>query len=83
MLEDLGGEKLAGKGGNLTRTLNSLTHGDPASSIWNLVMIGGKPGYAVSKILDNPVLCDKASIESAMFLSLLHELMIELFPEIK
>lgn len=47
------------KGFRLTDEMNSLLHGRPDSGFANLILLGdNRTGYAVSKILNRPDLCD-------------------------
>jgi len=47
------------KGFRLTDDMNSMLHGRPDSGFTNLIPMGdGRAGYAVSKILNRPDLCD-------------------------
>ncbi|NKB66555.1 MAG: hypothetical protein GKR89_05805 [Candidatus Latescibacteria bacterium] len=39
MFNEIGDSKFPNCGPEITRSLNSLTHGDPASSMWNLVKL--------------------------------------------
>jgi hypothetical protein len=56
----------------LIKMMNSITHGDPESSIFNLVEVGeNSMGYAVSKILENGALCDKICSEAISFMIML------------
>jgi hypothetical protein len=62
--------------------VDSLTHGDPASAMWNLVNVGeDSVGHAASKILNRPDLCDKISLDAAMWMSVLLGMMHAIFPE--
>jgi hypothetical protein len=71
-------------GRELVRSLNSLTHGDPDSGIWNLITIeDGKQGHAVSKILDRTDLCDQACFEAIGWLVIILGLMAAIFPQHK
>jgi len=82
MFNDIGGEKFPGCGPEITRSLNSLTHGDPASAMWNLVNTGKDAvGHAVSKILERPDLCDKICREAAAWMAVLMAMMTAIFPE--
>ncbi len=81
MLNDIGGEAFPGVGAEITRLYNSLTHGDPDSASWNLVqMSDGGVGHGVSKIIDNPALCDKICLEGATWLAILMGMMHAIFP---
>jgi len=82
MFNEIGGDKFPNIGPQITRSLNSLTHGDPASAMWNLVQTGeGSVGHAVSKILNRPDLCDKVCMDAAAWLSVLLAMMEAIFPE--
>jgi hypothetical protein len=82
MLNSIGGTEFPGVGREITNSLNSLTHGDPDSADWNLVEIGnGAVGYGVSKIIDNPNLCDKICLDAVGWLANLLGMMCALFPE--
>ena len=49
----------------VTELYNSLTHGDPASAIWNIIQLNnGAVGYSVSKIINDPVLCDRVCLNT-------------------
>ena len=80
MIEAIGGGDYKGCGGNITGPMNSLTHGDPASSLWNLVVTdAGESVHPVSKILNRPELCDQISMSASTWLSILMTRMLELF----
>ena len=82
MLNAIGGTAFPNVGPEVTRSLNSLTHGDPDSALWNLVQIGPQAmGHAVGKMLESPKLCDKVCLEAAAWLSVILSLMHKLFPE--
>lgn len=81
MLNSIGKDKFPGIGGLVTPFYNSLTHGDPDSAIWNLVQVeDGDVGYSVSKIIDNPSMCDKICLEGSVWLSVLTSMAITIFP---
>lgn len=80
MIEAIGGDDFIGRGGQITAPLNSLTHGDPASSLWNLIATDtGQSVHPVSKILNRPDLCDQISMSASTWLSILMTRMLELF----
>jgi hypothetical protein len=82
MFNEIGGTDFPDCGSEFTKILNSLTHGDPASAMWNLVTIGEDTvGHAVSKILYRPELCDKISSEAATWLAVLLAMMQAIVPE--
>jgi len=69
-------------GRKMTNALNSLTHGDPASGFWNMIVTSeGTTGYGVSKNLGNPDLCDEICAETIQWLALLLGMMHRIFPE--
>jgi hypothetical protein len=54
---------------DLVDEFNSLTHGDPASSLHNLTFTNtGAPVFGVSKDLDRPELCDRVCEEVSLWL---------------
>jgi hypothetical protein len=77
---------LASQGGSpdvvrqMTAELNSLTHGDPASSYHNLVFTDQGAGHAVSKNLCRPDVCDAICAEAIPWLSVLLGMMHAVFP---
>jgi hypothetical protein len=82
MFSRIGGDKFPGWGPEVTRSLNSLTHGDPASAMWNLIETGhGEMGHAASKILDRPDLCDRVSVDAAAWMAVLLGTMHAIFPD--
>jgi len=82
MFDEIGGSQFPGIGQEITKSLNSLTHGDPDSAMWNLVSVGeDSVGHASSKILERPDLCDKVAMEAATWMSILLAMMMAIFPE--
>jgi hypothetical protein len=82
MFNEIAGSKFPNCGPEITRSLNSLIHGDPASAMWNLVTTGdGSMGHGVSKILDRPDLCDRVCTDAAAWLAVLLGMMNAIFPE--
>jgi hypothetical protein len=82
MLNEIGGDKFPNVGPELTSSMNSLTHGDPASAQWNLINIGeNSSGHPVSKILDRPDLCDRVTLEASTWLSVLIGMSLTIFPD--
>lgn len=80
MLSSIAGD--ANLGPLLTRTMNSLTHGDPDSGVWNLVKNSdGSLGHAASKIIDRPDLCDKIASEAAAWMAVAVGMAHAIFPE--
>ena len=65
----------------MTAELNSLTHGDPASSYHNLVFTDqGAAGHAVSKNFCRPDVCDAICAEVIPWLAVLLGMMHAIFP---
>lgn len=59
-----------------------MTHGDPVGSAYSLVSLGdGGFGYSVSKILDDPELCDFVCDQATCYLVVLAGRMAACFPE--
>ena len=84
MLNAIGGTAFPGVGPEITRSLNSITHGDPDSGVWSLIqMSDGGLGHAVSKILNNPSLCDKVCMEAAVWLAVIMGMINAVFSDIE
>jgi len=82
MLNSIGKDRFPNIGSSITPVYNSLTHGDPDSAIWNLIQTtDGSPAYGVSKIIDDPSLCDKVCLEGATWLLILTSMASAIFPE--
>jgi len=63
---------------------NHIDHGDPVSTEFNLVKLNASTlGYAVSKILSNPELCDFICFQSYCYLIVLMARMAACFPEVQ
>ena len=76
MVKELWGDLHPDAGKAITTSLNSLVHGDPQSSEWNLIIgSSGTPAYSVSKILDRPDICDHVALEAMTYLAELTGLM--------
>lgn len=70
------------KGADLTAAFNSLLHGKPDSVLWNTITLGdGKLGYASSKILDRPDLCDDVCAQAVPWLIIVMVMMLAYFPD--
>ncbi len=68
-------------GATITRPLNSITHGKPDSARWSVIDIGeGRVAHGVSKLLDNPSLCDKVCDDTASWLLMIFVMMGIVFP---
>jgi hypothetical protein len=82
MFNEIGESEFPDIGPQITRSLNSWTHGDPASAMWNITNIHGAPvGHAPSKILDRPDISDKVAQDSAVWMSVLLAMIHAIFPE--
>lgn len=81
MFNRIGADRFPSRGPEITRSLNSLTHGDPASAMWNLVETReGEIGHGVSKILDRPDLCDHVCGDAIAWIAVLVGMMHAVFP---
>ena len=70
------------KGSDLTAAFNSLLHGKPDSASWNTIALNdGRPGYASSKILDRPDLCDDVCANTLSWLVITMTMMLAYFPD--
>jgi hypothetical protein len=70
------------RGSDLTAAMNSLLHAKPDSAPWNLVPIGEQSfGYAPSKILNRPDLCDELCANAIPWLAVIQGMMAFYFPE--
>jgi len=82
MFDEIGGERFPGCGPEMTRSLNSMTHGDPASAMWNIVNIGQNTvGHGVSKSLDRPDVCDIVCRDAVAWMAILLAMMAAIFPD--
>lgn len=82
MLDSIGKDRFPNMGGAITSSYNSLTHGDPESAAWNLIQSkDGKIGYSVSKIIDDPSLCDKICLEGSTWILVLTSMASAIFPK--
>ena len=73
------GEPIA-RGRDLTATMNGLLHAKPDSAPWNMVNIGdGKFGFAPSKILNRPDLCDDLCANAIPWLVVVQGMMAAYF----
>ncbi len=65
-------------------TFNSLTHGDPMGSAFNLVSLpAGGLGYSVGKVLNEPEFCDFVCFQSYLYLIVIMARMAGCFPDKK
>ncbi len=71
-----------GKFSGVTELYNSLTHGDPDSTIWNTVQLdNGVVGYSVSKIINDPALCDRICLDVLGWLAAIMGIAAGAFPD--
>ena len=69
---------------NVIGQFNHLIHGDPFGASTNLIDLGdGRQGYASSKHLNNPALCDEICVQATMYLVVLMSLMASYFPDVE
>lgn len=70
------------RGIDLTDAMNSLLHGKPDSAPWNIVSMGdGEFGFAPSKILNRPDLCDDLCANTLPWLVVVQGMMAAYFPD--
>lgn len=82
MLKGLGGHVFPGVEKSILAPHNSLTHAKPDCAVWSLVDIGdGQFGHGVSKILDNPKMCERVCLESIGWLAAISGMMSGLFDD--
>jgi hypothetical protein len=63
---------------------NSLTHGDPIGTTYNLVKLtSGGLGYSVGKTINEPEFCDFICFQSYLYLIVIMGRMAGYFPETK
>lgn len=68
------------RGHELTASMNSLLHAKPDSSFWNFVKVGeNNSGYAVSKILNRPELCDELCANMIPWIAVIQGMMAVYF----
>jgi hypothetical protein len=71
-----------GKFPGVTELYNSLTHGDPDSAMWNTIQLeNGVIGYSVTKIVNNPALCDEICLNTLGWLAAIMGIAAGAFPE--
>jgi hypothetical protein len=81
-IQKVGGRAEFAKGADLTASFNTLMHGKPDSAPWNTISLdSGKPGYASSKILDRPDLCDDVCAQALTWLVIVRVMMLAYFPD--
>lgn len=68
------------KGFQFTDEMNAMLHGRPESALANLIAIDNEhAGYAVSKILNRPDLCDEICIDVIPWIVVLQAMMVAYF----
>lgn len=73
------GEQIRGK--DVTKAMNSLIHGKPDSAYYNLTSKDAvSVGFAPSKILDRPELCDELCSNVILSLAMIQRMMSNYFP---
>jgi len=85
MLENITSDDLESsgfKGHEATAMMNAIIHGKPDCAVWSLVPIDDeKFGHGVSKILENPKLCDEICMNTIPWLLCVFCMMTAYFPE--
>ena len=82
MLEAMGAGEKDGQAKQVAKLLHSATHGDPIGSIYNLVHLDDhRPGYSVSKSLNDPEICDFVCQQAMCYLIVLTGRMAACFPD--
>ncbi len=62
---------------------NHITHGDPIGATWNLIHLSdGALGYSVSKVVDDPDLCDFICFQSLCYLIVLKSMRDAIFVQV-
>jgi hypothetical protein len=70
------------RGHELTEAMNSVLHGKPDSSHWNLIELSdGVFGLAPSKIINKPEQCDELCASVLPWLAVIQAMMTAYFPE--
>lgn len=68
-------------GRDLTASMNSLLHAKPDSAYWNIISLNDKRlGFAASKILDRPDLCDELCADVIPWLAVVVGMIAAYFP---
>jgi hypothetical protein len=84
MLASMAGGVPVAEAQKICNTHNHMVHGDPLSSCNNLITLpDGAAGYASSKILNNPGLCDEVAMETQCYLVVLSGRMCSIFPDVE
>jgi hypothetical protein len=69
------------RGYKLTSAMNAIMHGRPESARWNIISLEeGYLGYATSKILNRPDLCDEICADVILWLVIVQAMMGKYFP---
>jgi hypothetical protein len=81
-IQRAGSSGLGLTGRDLTAPLNDLIHGKPESGRWNLTGLDGvRGGYAASKLLSRPDLCEEVCMDAVLWASVTLAMMTQYFPE--
>lgn len=69
------------RGSDITKPMNSLLHAKPDSAYYNLISMGAAGnGFAPSKILNRPELCDNLCADIIPTLAMIQEMISAYFP---
>ncbi len=84
MLEVMGGDDIeVEEARKLAKALHHITHGDPIGSFYNLVHVGeGNLGYSVTKVTNDPELCDFVCGQAVCYLIVLMATASSCFPDV-
>lgn len=84
MLDTMGGKVDITTAKQICETFGHIVHGDPVGSQWNLIKLsGGRLGYSVGKVINDPELCDFICFQSYCYLIVLMGMMVACFPNVK
>lgn len=65
----------------ICEVFNHIVHGDPVGASWNLVRLSDSGlGYSVSKVINDPELCDFICFQSCCYIIVLMGMMAACFP---
>jgi hypothetical protein len=79
-IQQHGGGELRWRGHDVTSPMNSLLHGRPDSAPSSLTALDGTAGFAPSKLLDRPDLCDDICAVAIPWLATIQGMMNAYFP---
>ena len=82
LLQEMGATQDRAEAKKVAELYHHMTHGDPIGSTYNLISLGERGrGYSVSKILNEPGLCDFVCDQATCYLVVLAGRMATCFPE--